>query len=134
MTGHAVGEGEAGREREPAGDDRVAAVEAAAGIEEVHGAAAATAAAGGLAEHLRHDRLGRDPAGECMAVFAVRRHDRVVVREGLVDADGHGFLADVEVHETADAGRAVQLHAAFLEPADAQHRLQQGQTVRGLTV
>ncbi len=67
-------------------------------------------------------------------MLAVRRHDRVGVRESLVDADGHGFLTDVEVHETPDTGGAVQLHAAFLEPADAQHRLEQGKAVRGLTV
>ncbi len=49
-----VGEREADGERQPAADDRVAAVEARRGVEDVHRAAAAAAAALGFAVHLGH--------------------------------------------------------------------------------
>ena len=116
-----VGQCEPDGQRQAAADDRVAAVEAAWGVEDVHRAAAAAAAALDAAEHLGHDRLGRDAAGQRVAVLAVGGHDRVVRVERLHAADGHRLLADVQVQEAADLGRAVQLDAALLEAPDAEH-------------
>ena len=65
--------------------------------------------------------LRRDAPGEGVPVLAVGGHDGVVGCERLHHPDGDGLLADVEVHEAADLGGAVQLDAALLEPADAQH-------------
>ena len=119
VPAHAVGEGEARGQREPVGDDRAAAVEAAARVEQVHGSAAAPAAAGRLAVHLGHDGLCGDTAGECVAVFAVGGDHRVLGAQCLVDADGDGLLADVEVDEAADLRRAVELDTSLLEASDA---------------
>ena len=71
-----VGQREADRDRQAAGDDRVAAVEARDGVEEVHRAAATAAAAFLLAVHLGHDRAGRDAAHERVAMLAVGRDER----------------------------------------------------------
>ena len=75
---HLVRERHADGERQPAGDDRVASVEARGGVEEMHGAAAAPAAALDVAVHLGEDRPGGNPAEQGMAVFPVGREDGVL--------------------------------------------------------
>ena len=83
-----VGEGEPDRDREAAADDRVAAVEAARDVEEVHRAAAPAAAAGRLAEHLRHQRRRRAARGRAPA--RARGRSRRSRRPGVsacIDAD-----------------------------------------------
>ena len=52
--------GRAGRQRQLAADDRVAAHEVLLGVEQVHRAAAPVRDAGLLAEQLGHDRAGFD--------------------------------------------------------------------------
>ena len=61
------------------------------------------------------------PRHKRMSVVAVGREDRVVVAQVSHDADRDRLLADVQVEEPADPRGAVQLDAALLEPADAQH-------------
>ena len=70
-----VGEREPDRDRQAPADDRVAAVEAARDVEEVHRAAATATAAVGLAEHLGHQRPRRHTARQRLPVLAVGRDD-----------------------------------------------------------
>ena len=72
-----------------------------------------------------------DATRQRMTVLAVRRDDRVLRRKRLHGADGHGFLADVEMQEAANLAGAVQLGALLLEAADAQHLAQQRSRVIG---
>ena len=120
-----VGERQADGDRESAADDGVPAVETCGRIEHVHRAAASAAAPLLLAEHLSHERVRRDPAGEGVPVLPVGGDDRVVRREGLHDADGDRFLADIEMQETTNLAGAVHLGALLLEAPDAQHFVQQ---------
>ncbi|MNL86584.1 hypothetical protein D3C87_2153440 [compost metagenome] len=66
-------------------------------ISEVHRAAAALAAAGGLAVELSHQGVGVEASRDRMTVIPVVGHDVVVVVERPDGADGHGFLPDVQV-------------------------------------
>jgi hypothetical protein len=60
-----------------------------------------------------------------MAVLAVGSHDRVLRPEHIDHAHRARLFADPEVHEPSDGAGAVELHAAFLEAADAEHLPQQ---------
>ena len=124
-----VGERQTDRQRQPAADDRVPAVEPGGRVEQVHRPAAPARAALDLAVHLGHDRAGRDAADQRVPVLAVGRDDRVLRRERLHRADRDRLLADVQVHEPADLRRAVELHTLLLEPADPQHLAQQLEAV-----
>ena len=75
------GEGDAGGDGDVAADDGVAAQEARLGVEEVHRAALALGAAGGLAQHLGHAGAGIHAAGQGVAVVAIGGDDVVVVPE-----------------------------------------------------
>ena len=56
-----------------------------------------------------------------MSVVAVARGELVAVAGRHLDADDDGFLADVEVAESADDAHAVKLSGLFLESPDQQH-------------
>ena len=56
-----------------------------------------------------------------MAVVAIAGDDLVALFERHLHADDDGFLADIEVAETADEAHAVELAGLFLEAADEQH-------------
>ena len=75
---HLVAERDADRERQPAADDRIAAVKTRGAVEDVHRAAAAAAAALQLAVHLGHQRGHADAAGDRLAMLAIGRDDRIV--------------------------------------------------------
>jgi hypothetical protein len=122
---HAVGEREPDRERQPAADDGVAAVQARRGVEQVHRAAAAAAAAFSLAVHLGHDRVRRNASRERMTVLAIRGDDRIVRGERVDGANGDRLLTDVQVQEAADLELAIEIGAPFLEAPDAHHVAQQ---------
>jgi hypothetical protein len=92
---HPVAEREPDRERQPAADDGVAAVEVRLRVEEMHRPAASARAAGRLAEHLGQRRLHRDAAGERMAMLAVGRDDAIALRERRHDTDRNRLLAVV---------------------------------------
>ena len=115
------GEGDAGGERDVAADDGVAAEEALVDVEEVHRAALALGAAGGLAEHLGHGGAGVHAAGEGVAVVAVGGDHVIVFAEGADRADGDRFLAAVKVAEAADLLVLVEHRRSFFEPADQEH-------------
>ena len=74
-----------------------------------------------LAVHLGHQGPGRDAARERVAVLAIGRHHGVGGRERLHDADRVRLLADIKMKEAADLRGRIELDAAFLEAADAQH-------------
>ena len=119
------GEREAGGDRQLAGDDAPAAVEAAVDVEQVHRAAAAVRAAVGAAEQLRHHRLRRYPAGEREAVTAITGDELVVVLHRVDHADGRRLLAGGEVAVAADLGGLVLALGLGLEHADQHHLLVQ---------
>ena len=105
---HFIRQREPDCERQAGADDRIAADEARARIEEMHRAAAPARAALLLAIHLRHDRAGRHAADQRVAVLAIRGDDRLVLRELAERADGDGFLADVEMEKAADLRRGIK--------------------------
>ena len=115
---------DAGRQRQRAAHDPVAAEEAPVPVEEVHGAAAAARAAVHAAEQLGHDLAGRHPAGDGLAVLAVGGHQVVLVAERLGGADDGRLLADAQVQEAADLRLRVHLAGALLEAPDQQHLLE----------
>jgi len=56
-----------------------------------------------------------------MAVVAIGGDDGIAGLADRLQADNHGFLADIEVAEAADLAHAVKLAGLFLEPPDQQH-------------
>jgi hypothetical protein len=54
-------------------------------------------------------------------MVAVGGNDRIAQLDGRLHAHHHGFLADVEVAETADQPHAIELAGPLLEAADQQH-------------
>ena len=56
-----------------------------------------------------------------MTVIAVAGDDLVARLQRHLHADDDGFLADIEVAETADQAHAVHLPRLFLEAADGEH-------------
>jgi len=121
---HLIRQGQAHRQGQVGTDDGVPAVEAGGAIEQVHGAAAAAGAALQLAVHLRHDHVGADPARQGVPVLAVGGDHGVLGGERLHHTHGNGFFADVQVQETADLGRLVQLGGFFFVAPDQDHLAQ----------
>ena len=117
----AVGEGEAGAERDLRADDAVAAVEFLLPAEHVHGAALALGIAAAASGQLGHHALGVHAAGQHVAVVAVAGDDLIALLERHLHADDDGFLADIEMAEAADQPHAVELAGLFLEAPDQQH-------------
>ena len=124
-TGHRIGERESDRNRQPPADNRVASVEAGRGIEDVHRAAPPTAAALLLPVHLGHQPAGVDPARQRVAMLAIGGDDGVFCRQRTHATGGDSFLPDVEVQESPDLPRAVQLGTLLLEPPNAEHVTQE---------
>ena len=56
-----------------------------------------------------------------MAVVTVARYDLIARLQRHLHADHDGFLADVEMAETADRTHAVELTGLLLEAPDQQH-------------
>jgi len=84
------------------------------------GGETATAAPG----QFRHDAVCFHAGCEHMAVIAVAGDDLVAVLQRHLHSDDDGFLADVEMTETADCAHAVKLTGLFLETPDQQHLAQ----------
>jgi hypothetical protein len=101
-----VGPRRADGDRDAAADDAVRAEDPEAEVHGVHGAALAAAEAVDLAEELGHHRVDVGALGQQVAVAAVGGGDAVVLAQGLADADRGALLADVEVDEARQAGRA----------------------------
>ena len=77
--------------------------------EQVHRAALALRAAGGLAEQLGHHGPRRDAARDRLPVVAVGGDHVVVVAQHGDRAGADGFLSDVQVAEPADLAERVRL-------------------------
>jgi hypothetical protein len=99
----------------------VTAHEVQAHVEQVHRAALALRAAGGLPVELRHHRARGYAARERLAVLAVGADHVVVGAERGERAHRQRLLADVEVTEAADLPEAVRLARLLLEVADQEH-------------
>ena len=130
LAAHVVGERKPDRERQPAADDGIAAVEIGGAVEQMHGAAAPAAASLLLAVHLGERRRHRHAAHQRMAMLAVGRDDPVALLEHRDDADGDRLLAVIEMQEASDLLLGVELGAFVLEPANADHLLQQVEHMR----
>ena len=126
------GERDAGRQRQVAADDPVAAQEAALGVEQVHGAAAPARGAALAAEQLGHHDLRVGAARQHLAVLAVGREQVVLVAHRGDGADDRRLLPDREMQEAADLGLHVHLLRALLEVPDQEHLVEQLE--RGLLV
>jgi len=92
-------------DRDAARDDAVGAQHADIEIGDVHGAALATAGAGGAAEQLAHHRRGVGPFGDGVAVATMRAGDVVGALDVSADARRDPFLADREVERAGDLAR-----------------------------
>src|SRR6185503_6394693 len=104
-----VGEGEPRPERDLGADDAMAAVEVLLHAEHVHGAALALGIAAAASGEFGHHAVGFHPAGEHVAMVAVPGYDLIALLQGHLHADHDGFLADIEMAETADRTHAVEL-------------------------
>ena len=109
-------------ERHLAADNAVPAPVVPRRIEEVHRAALALGAAGGLAVKLRHELVQVHADGDGVAVVAIGRDDMILLLHDRAAADGHGLLPDVQMEESADAALLIGAQAALLEAPDAHHR------------
>ena len=70
---------------------------------------------------LGHHHFGVGAEGQRVGVVTVGRDDAVRRADGLHHAGEDGFLADVEVAESAEFLLDVQVTAALLEAAHQQH-------------
>jgi hypothetical protein len=93
-------------------------------VEQVHRAALAVRASGGLAVELGHHAARRQPAGQRLAMFPVRGHDVVIGAKCCQRTDGDCFLPDIQVAESTDLAERVRLARLLLEPANQDHHLQ----------
>ena len=116
-----AGEGETRGQRDVSSNNSMAAHEAALDVEQVHRAALALRATGGLAEQLRHYGFRRDALDERLPMFAVGTDDVVVVPQRCERTDRDCFLADVEVAEAADLTEGICFRRLFLKATDQQH-------------
>ena len=62
-----------------------------------------------------------------MPVVTVSGYDLIALLQRHLHADHDGFLADIEMAETADRAHAVELAGLLLEAPDQQHVAQRGQ-------
>jgi len=89
--------------------------------EHVHRAALALGIAALAAGELGHHAFRVHAAGQHVAVVAVGGDALVALFGRRLEADHHGFLADVEVAETADQSHAIELAGLLFESPDEQH-------------
>ena len=127
LAAHLVGQRQAHRQRQAAADDGIAAVEIVLAAEQVHGAAAASRAAFGLAVHLGHHLAHGDAAHQRVGVLAVGCHQPVVCPQCADHAGGDRLLAVIEMQEAADLSRTVEFGTFRLKPADTDHAAQKVQ-------
>src|SRR5690606_27953687 len=115
-------EGQAGAQRHLGADDAVAAIEAGRHVEHVHRPALAPRRAADTAGQFGHDLIGIHARDQHVAVVAIAGDDLVVaLLDALLNADGHGFLTDVQLAEAPDQAHAGQLARALFEASDQDH-------------
>ncbi len=113
----------AGGVADAGGDDAVGAEQADRAIVEMHGAAAAAAAALDLAEQLGHQDVGIHALGEGVAMAAMGRGHPVGGAEMGADADGGRLLADIEMEEAGGLALAAGDLGKALEASQQHHLL-----------
>src|SRR6185436_56355 len=104
----AVGEGQTRSERDLGTDDAVTTIEILFHAEHVHGAALALGIAAPASGELGHHAVGFHATCQHVAVVTVSGYDLIALLQGHLHADHDGFLADVEMAETADRTHAVE--------------------------
>ncbi len=114
----------ADRDRDAATHDPVGAEIALGDVRDMHGATAAMAIAGLLAEEFGEHPPDIRSFGDAVAVTAMGGGDVVGVRERHADADRAGFLPDRQVHRAVDEASHVGLFGPFLEEAYKVHLLE----------
>ena len=119
------GEADAGRNRNVSTDDSMTAEEICLGVENVHGPALSTRAAGLAAEQLGHDGSRAHSARERLTVITVRGDYVVVGANHGHHAGRDCFLSDIEVAESADFSERIGFGAALLEASLEEHRVKQ---------
>ena len=117
------GKRRADREAKAAADNAVGAQHTHREVGNVHGAAAALAQAGLLAEDLSHHAVHIRALGHTVAVAAVSGLDHIVLPQSGAHTSGDGLLTDVQGHEAGNLTiQEVVLHA-LLKLADGAHGL-----------
>src|SRR5690606_6855208 len=115
-------EGQPRAQRDLRADDAVTAIEAGRYVEHVHRPALALGRTADAARQLGHDFLRVHARSQHVAVVAIARDDLVVaLLDALLNADGHGFLTDVQVAEAPDQAHAVELARALFKATDENH-------------
>ena len=123
LQDHLAGQGSAGGQVVAAAHDAVGAQHTHREVGNVHGAAAALAQAGLLAEDLSHHAVHIRALGHTVAVAAVSGLDHIVLPQSGAHTSGDGLLTDVQVHEAGNLTiQEVVLHA-LLKLADGAHGL-----------
>ena len=74
-----------------------------------------------FAQHLGHQPIHPDPAGDCLTMLTIGGDDGIPWRQSLHNPDRYRFLPVVKVQKSEDLLRLVQLHAFCFEMADADH-------------
>ena len=90
-------------------------------VEQVHRAALAAARPGGPAAQLGHARLGVHTSGQRVAVVPVVSDDVVLRLKRADSANGHSFLAYVQVEEASYETLHVEPGACLFELSDEKH-------------
>ena len=119
-----VGEGQASAEGDLRADDANSAPEVTGLVVEVHRPALGLGHAACEAEQLANDLLHRPAAEQGDAMAAVGGDPIVGGVKGGVDAGGDGFLAVVQMTETANVLGLVLIVARDLHPAHGVHHLE----------
>ena len=89
-------------ERQAAADNRVAAIEIAALLEQMHRTAPPAAAALLFAVHLRKHCCHRHAADKRLSMLAIGGNDTVVLLKHRNDANRNGLFSIIKVKETPD--------------------------------
>src|SRR5262249_5067235 len=124
------GKADARGQRDVAADDGVPAQESELGIEEVHRAALAPGASGGLAQELGHRPCGAHAARERMTMVAIGRDDIIALAQYADRPDRDGLLAAVLVKEASDLPLLIEHLGPLLEAANQHHLPQPEQGLR----
>jgi hypothetical protein len=74
-----------------------------------------------LAQEFGEHQVGRGALGQAVAVSPVGAGDVVVRAQRFADADGNGFLADVQVSQPGHQRASVEIVDPFLEQPDRHH-------------
>jgi hypothetical protein len=118
----AGGKGKTCGQRGMASDDAVASHKTTLGVKDVHGAAIPLRGTGAFAVELGHHRAGFGAAYQRVGMVAVGGDDIVIRAGGKHRANGHRFLANIEMAEASDFLLSVALGGSLFKTPTEQHR------------